>query len=130
MITFLGKWFAKLARAYTLKKAAGIEEAVDALIDAEDGNYGKFRIRGRCLWHSDYKFPLAVRTCDDCPSYVVVDATLIRPYPDGDVVVGIGFMRSRLDYEAQLNPDGMQRVVGMIGAAGAHADHAHPESLN
>jgi hypothetical protein len=130
MFNRLAKWLMTAAKTYTLRKADGIEDAVDALIDSEEGNYGKFRIRGRCLWHKDYEFPLAVRTCDDCPSFVVVDTTLIRPYPEGDVVVATGFMRSRLDYEAQLNPEGMERVVDMLEAAGSEHEHVHPTSLN
>lgn len=117
-------------------RAIGIEQVVDALEEYEDCEVGCFHSDGLCLWHQAYDFPIAIRACEECNSYIVVDPVLIGKQPwaercnrcgkqfettpsDKDlreVTLALAYVRSKLVYQAQLTPEAMIKSLGMIKA--------------
>ena len=135
-------WFKRLAGWVLLRYGkrkimdTGIDCVIDALLAQQDHVNEPFSTDGRCVWHDKFAFPLAIRTCDDCNSFVVVDSGLIRGLDAGKnlddrhVMMACAWLRARLDYEAQLSPAGMDRVMEAIDdEEGAH-EHAAGAVLN
>jgi hypothetical protein len=136
-------WFKQLAGWFLLRYGkrkimdTGIDCVIDALLAHQDHVNEPFSTDGRCVWHEKFSFPLAIRTCDDCNSFVVVDSGLIRGLDAGKsaedrrVFMACAWLRARIDYEAQLSPAGMDRVMEAIENAEEVAhEHATGAVLN
>lgn len=106
-------------------KAMGIEQVVESLVKEDEREVGSFSSDGLCLWHDSYDFPIAVKV-DGVPAtasqrvlFVIVDPMLIKKDPSKassyrELVLAHAYIRARVDYEAQLTPEGMTKVMDYI----------------